>query len=231
VPSSVSGWDVDLSARIPQHWAELLGPGTVQDVSTIGRELARRSVAEAITPEPDLVFRALELPANQVKVVIVGQDPYPTAGHAMGLSFSLPPHTHPLPPSAKNIRTELASDLGIELGDGFDLTSWAEQGVLLLNRHLTTAVGQPGAHSGLGWDQVTNQIISSLATSHPRFVAILWGAQAQQLRPVLGVLPRIESAHPSPLSARRGFFGSSPFSRTNSLLVQMGHSPIDWSLG
>jgi uracil-DNA glycosylase len=160
----------------------------------------------------------------------VGQDPYPTPEHAMGWSFSVPKTVTTLPPSARNIRTELHSDVGIDLPHHFELGHWVDQGMLLLNRHLTTASGQPGAHHGIGWQAVTDRIIEALSAHQQRFVAIVWGKQAAEVIPLLGGVHRVESAHPSPLSAHRGFFGSRPFSKTNTLLENLGEKPIDWSL-
>lgn len=183
---------------------------------------------ERIVPHPDYVFRALALPPERVRILLVGQDPYPNADHAMGLSFSVPRDVRPLPGSLRNIRTELADDLGCDLPDHGDLSAWLDQGVLLLNRHLTTAVGRPGAHQSLGWDVVTNDLIRALVQHDHHFVAILWGNQAGELAPLLGDTPTLRSAHPSPLSAHRGFFGSKPFSRANALLAQAGVDPVQW---
>ena len=182
-------------------------------------------------PHPDHVFRALQVPPEDVRIVLVGQDPYPNAQHAMGLSFSVPRGVTPLPGSARNIRTELASDLGMSLPQHFELLRWVDQGVLLLNRHLTSAVGSPGAHQGLGWDEVTDALIDVVVQTTPGAVAIIWGNQAAKLIPRLGSLPIIRSAHPSPLSAHRGFFGSKPFSRANELLRELGRGEVDWDLG
>ena len=175
------------------------------------------------------IFRAFTYPLDQVKVLIVGQDPYPTPGNAMGLSFSVKPGV-PIPKSLNNIFRELHDDLGCAYPTSGDLRPWAERGVMLLNRVLTVIPNQAGSHQGRGWEEVTDQAISALVKRNRPLVAILWGKQAQSVVPALGDTPTVQSPHPSPLSASRGFFGSRPFSRTNSLLQQMGASPIDWQL-
>jgi len=221
----------DLDRLVPHSWERVLDRRTVDVIHQIGKELQHRSATDTIVPSPENVLRALEVDPSDVRVLIVGQDPYPTPGHAMGLSFSLPRGTSPLPPSAKNILAELHSDIGLTSGNDFDLTPWAKQGVLLLNRHLTTSAHVPGAHASLGWEEISDSLVRGLVSINSNFVAILWGRHAQKLSPMLSDVPVIESAHPSPLSARRGFFGSRPFSRANNELVQMGMAPIDWSLG
>jgi uracil-DNA glycosylase len=160
----------------------------------------------------------------------VGQDPYPTPGHPVGLSFSVAPEVRPLPPSLVNIFTELSADLGYPTPTCGDLTPWTHHGVLLLNRVLTVTPGRPASHRRKGWEEVTEQAIRALATRRSPLVAILWGRDARTLRPMLGDVPCLESAHPSPLSARSGFFGSRPFSRANSMLVKQGAEPVDWRL-
>lgn len=184
-----------------------------------------------MTPTGANILRAFATPPESVRAVIFGQDPYPGLAHASGLAFSVERHVTPLPPSLRNIRTEYSSDVALALPSHGDLQAWANAGVLLLNRHLTTLVGSPGAHRSLGWAGFTNHVVSVLADSSQYFVAILWGRQAQELKPLLGDTPIIESAHPSPLSAHRGFFGSRPFSRTNRYREEAGFVPIDWSLG
>ena len=181
------------------------------------------------------VLRAFTYPFNDVKVLIVGQDPYPTPGHAMGLSFSVTPGT-PIPRSLVNIFTELESDLGLPRPTSGDLTPWAREGVCLLNRVLTVRPGAPGSHQKRGWEEVTECAIDALVartddegTPQP-LVAILWGRPAQTLEPRLNRFPIIKSVHPSPLSARRGFFGSRPFSKANDLLRAQGATPINWQL-
>jgi uracil-DNA glycosylase len=181
-------------------------------------------------PTGDAVLRAFTVPMDDVRVLIVGQDPYPTPGHPVGLSFSVAPDVRPVPRSLQNIHQELRTDLGLPTPSTGDLTPWFERGVMLLNRVLTVRPGQPASHQGKGWEVVTEQAIRSLVARGGPMVAILWGRQAQSLAPLLGPVPRIESAHPSPLSARSGFFGSRPFSRANDLLRDQGAEPIDWSL-
>lgn len=176
------------------------------------------------------MLRAFKQPLDEVRVLIVGQDPYPTPGHAVGLSFSVAPDVRPLPRSLVNIYKELHDDLGIEPAKHGDLSKWAERGVLLLNRVLTVAPGAPASHRGKGWEDITAQAIHALVERDEPLVAILWGRDARSLAPALEDIPRIESAHPSPLSANNGFFGSKPFSRANSELEDLGAEPIDWSL-
>jgi uracil-DNA glycosylase len=181
-------------------------------------------------PAGDVVLRAFSLPLEEVRVLIVGQDPYPTPGHPVGLSFSVAPHVRPVPRSLQNMYQELAADLALPTPSTGDLSPWFDRGVMLLNRVLTVQPGRSASHQGRGWEQVTDRAIAALAARGGPLVAILWGRQAQTLRPLLGNVPRIESAHPSPLSARAGFFGSRPFSRANALLAEQGAPPIDWRL-
>ena len=225
-----------LADLISPDWAAALAPET-ERIHRIGDELERRrSTGTQILPPPASILRAFSLPAAKVKVLLIGQDPYPTPGHAVGLSFSVAPSVRPLPRALVNIYKELRDDLGIEPAPHGDLSSWAEQGVLLLNRALSVDAGKANSHRNLGWEQVTELAVSTLAArrrpdgSPAPLVAILWGRQAQALSPLLGSTPRIESAHPSPLSASRGFFGSRPFSRVNALLQDQGAAPIDWRL-
>lgn len=219
-----------LDEIVESGWAKALEP--VADQITAMGEFLRTEVAEGRTylPAGDNVLRAFSQPFDQVRVLLVGQDPYPTPGHAVGLSFSVAPDVRPIPASLRNIFKEYVSDLGYPQPANGDLTPWAEQGVLLLNRALTTAPGKPGAHRGKGWEKVTEQAIRALAERGGPLVAILWGRDARNLRPMLGEVPCVESAHPSPLSARNGFFGSTPFSRVNELLEGQGAEPIDWRL-
>lgn len=181
-------------------------------------------------PAGPAVLRAFEQPLEAVRILIVGQDPYPTPGHAVGLSFAVGPDVRPLPPSLVNIHRELCTDLGVPPPSTGDLTPWVEQGVLLLNRVLTVQPRNSGSHRGRGWEHVTAAAISALASRGGPLVAILWGRDARALAPHLGGMPRVESPHPSPFSARQGFFGSRPFSRANTLLLAQGADPIDWSL-
>lgn len=184
----------------------------------------------AIAPALPLVMRAFELPVDQVRVLIVGQDPYPTPGHAIGLSFAVSPQTSPLPRSLQNMMRELRDDLGREVSNAGDLQRWASQGVMLLNRHLTTSSGQSAAHFDAGWSRFTDAAIAVLNRARGRhLVAILWGNEAISLQRLLPDVQVIASAHPSPLSARKGFFGSKPFSRANDALNFVGEQQIDWS--
>ena len=176
------------------------------------------------------MLRAFGSPLDRVRVLIVGQDPYPTPGHPIGLSFAVDPHVRPVPRSLQNIYRELADDLGVTPPAHGDLTHWAGNGIMLLNRVLTVQPGQPASHRGRGWEHVTDHAIRALVARRQPLVAILWGRDAQNLRPLLGETPVIESAHPSPLSASRGFFGSRPFSRANALLEAQGGEPVDWRL-
>lgn len=202
------------------------------DTSSLLAELEQKVQSRSLNlvPPLNLVMKAFETSLDDVRVLIVGQDPYPTPGHAIGLSFAVDPEVKPLPRSLKNILIELKDDLGKTVSAEGDLSKWSKQGVLLLNRHLTTDVSEPGAHSDLGWAKFTDRVIDVLNRKRGRnLVAILWGAQAQQLAPALCDCSVISSAHPSPLSARRGFFGSKPFSRANEALARVGEPTIDWS--
>jgi uracil-DNA glycosylase len=200
-------------------------------VAAMGEFLrAELAAGRSYLPAGPNVLRAFSQPFDDVRVLIVGQDPYPTPGHAVGLSFSVGPDVRPLPPSLVNIFREYADDLGFPEPATGDLSPWAEHGVLLLNRALTVAPHRPAAHRGKGWEEVTERAIRGLAARGTPLVAILWGRDARNLRPLLGGVPCIESAHPSPMSARSGFFGSRPFSRANLLLVQQGAEPVDWKL-
>ena len=219
-----------LSDLMAADWAEALEP-VVGDITAAGQFLREEIAAgRSYLPAGDRILRAFAEPMADVRVLIVGQDPYPTPGHPVGLSFSVAPDVRPLPGSLVNIYRELADDLGIEPCPHGDLTAWAGQGVLLLNRVLTVRAGTPASHRGHGWEAVTEQAIRSLVARPQPLVAVLWGRDAQSLKPMLGGTPSIESTHPSPLSASRGFFGSRPFSRVNTLLEQQGAAPIDWQL-
>jgi uracil-DNA glycosylase len=181
-------------------------------------------------PAGENILRAFTLPLADVRVLILGQDPYPTPGHPVGLSFSVAPDVRPLPGSLRNIYRELEQDLDIPQAAHGDLTHWFAQGVLLLNRVLTVRPGAPASHRGKGWEEVTARAVEALAERGGPLVAILWGRDAQSARPMLREVPVIATAHPSPLSARSGFFGSRPFSAANRLLEQQGGAPIDWAL-
>ena len=195
-------------------------------------DFLRAEIAAGRTYLPDggHVFAAFRRPLADVRVLVVGQDPYPTPGHPMGLSFSVQPDVRPVPRSLVNIYTELASDVGAPPPSNGDLRPWADQGVMLLNRVLTVRPGTPGSHRGQGWEQITEAAIKALVARGGPLVAILWGRDAASLKPWLGDVPTVESAHPSPLSAYRGFFGSKPFSRVNALLESQGGAAIDWRL-
>ncbi len=213
---------------IAPDWAEALAP--VEDQVHRMGDWLREEVAAGrhYLPSGENVLRAFTRPLADVRVLVVGQDPYPTPGHAVGLSFSVAPDVRPLPASLRNMYAELRDDLGVEPPVDGDLTRWFEQGVLLLNRVLTVEPGKAGSHRGRGWEAVTQRAIEVLVERGGPLVAILWGRDAQTLTPMLGDTPIIASAHPSPLSARSGFFGSKPYSRTNALLVEQGAGPIRW---
>ena len=215
---------------IDPGWAAALEP--VADRITAMGDFLRAEVAAGrqYLPAGENVLRAFKQPFGDVRVLIVGQDPYPTPGHPVGLSFSVAPEVRRLPPSLVNIFTEYGSDLGYPAPSTGDLSPWTGRGVLLLNRVLTVQPRKPGSHRRKGWEAVTEQAIAALAERGTPLVAILWGRDAQTLGPVLGDVPRIESAHPSPYSADGGFFGSHPFSRANQLLTQQGAEPVDWKL-
>jgi uracil-DNA glycosylase len=219
-----------LSELVAPDWAEALEPvaGHLERMGDFLR--AEIAAGRAYLPAGDDVLRAFAEPLADVKVLITGQDPYPTPGHPVGLSFSVAPDVRPLPRSLVNIYTELQADLGIPPASSGDLRPWSRQGVLLLNRVLTVRPGESASHRGRGWEAFTEQAIRALVARDSPLVAILWGRDAQKLRPLLGDVPVIESVHPSPLSASRGFFGSRPFSRANELLVSQGAQPVDWRL-
>jgi uracil-DNA glycosylase len=219
-----------LTDLIDAGWARALEPVT-DDIARMG-EFLRAEVASGrgYLPSGDDVLRSLTRPFDDVRVLVVGQDPYPTPGHAMGLSFSVQPDVRPLPPSLRNIFRELVDDVGVPTPSTGDLSPWADRGVLLLNRVLTVSPHKSDSHRGKGWEPVTEQAIRALVARDEPLVAILWGKQAQTLSPLLGSTPIVASAHPSPLSASGGFFGSRPFSRVNALLAEQGAAPIDWTL-
>lgn len=220
---------VDRGLMAPD-WAEALAP--VDDrIAAMGRFLrAELAAGRSYLPHGDHVFRAFQRPLADVRVLVVGQDPYPTPGHPIGLSFAVEGHVRPVPRSLANIYQELSTDVGVAPPAHGDLTAWSERGVMLLNRVLTVRPGESASHRGRGWEEVTECAIVALARRGGPLAAILWGRDAQGLKPVLGTVPWVESVHPSPLSASRGFFGSRPFSRVNDLLVRQGGEPLDWSL-
>ncbi len=213
-----------------ESWAEAMAPAESQ-IHAMG-DMLRAEVAtgRGYLPAGADVFRAFTFPLDDVKVLIVGQDPYPTPGHPMGLSFSVQPGVRPLPRSLVNIYQELSDDVGARPVEHGDLTHWSREGVMLLNRVLTVRRGASASHRGRGWEAITDHAIAALVARRRPLVAILWGRDAQALTTALGPTPVIASVHPSPLSASRGFFGSRPFSRANALLVAQGAAPVDWQL-
>jgi uracil-DNA glycosylase len=226
-------------ALIDPGWARAFGlpagsdPVDVSALAPFAAPLAfaraEAAAGEEVLPAPEHILRAFRQPFDEVRVLLVGQDPYPTPGHPVGLSFSVAAEVRPVPRSLGNIFTELQDDLGLPAPVSGDLTPWTRHGVLLLNRVLTVRAGAAGSHRRRGWEAVTEQAILALVARGTPLVAILWGRDAENLAPLLGETPLIVSAHPSPLSARRGFFGSRPFSRANALLVEQGAAPVDWS--
>ncbi|SRX81213.1 uracil-DNA glycosylase [Amycolicicoccus subflavus DQS3-9A1] [Mycolicibacterium parafortuitum] len=211
-------------------WARALAPVESQ-VTQMGEFLrAELAAGHTYLPAGPNILRAFTFPLEKVRVLIVGQDPYPTPGHAVGLSFSVAPEVRPLPRSLDNIFKEYCEDLGYPKPSTGDLTPWCEHGVMLLNRVLTVRPGTPASHRGKGWEAVTECAIRALVARGTPMVAVLWGRDASTLKPMLGDTATIESPHPSPLSASRGFFGSRPFSRANDLLTTAGAEPVDWRL-
>ncbi|HQJ33830.1 MAG TPA: uracil-DNA glycosylase [Rhodoglobus sp.] len=220
-----------LTELVDPGWAAALGPVESQ-IAAMGEFLrAETAAGRRYLPAGDRVLRAFTYPLADVRVLIVGQDPYPTPGHPIGLSFAVERDVRPVPRSLANIYKELHDDLGIAPAPHGDLTPWAEHGVMLLNRVLTVQAGASGSHRGKGWEAVTEAAIRALVARGGPLVAILWGRDAANLKPLLGSTPTITSVHPSPLSAHNGFFGSRPFSRANELLVAQGAEPVDWRLG
>ncbi|MBN9644599.1 uracil-DNA glycosylase [Corynebacterium mendelii] len=220
------------TADLPVHdsWKPVLEPvaGTIARLGDFLR--AENAAGRGYLPAGSDVLKAFTYPFDDVRVLIVGQDPYPTPGHAMGLAFSVAPDVRPLPRSLVNIYRELSDDLGIGTPEHGDLSGWCDKGVALFNRVLSVSPGKPASHSGQGWEEVTECAIRALAGRDRPLVAVLWGSKAQATRKFMPDIPAVCSPHPSPLSAHRGFFGSKPFSRTNRLLEQMGSRPIDWRL-
>lgn len=211
-------------------WTAILD-GVAPALDAVGAHLAVEAAAgHAVLPAPERVLRALATPLDDVRVVVVGQDPYPTPGHPVGLAFAVDRAVTPLPGSLRNIYRELHADTGLPVPGHGDLSAWAGRGVLLLNRVLTVRAGAPGSHRRQGWEEVTDAVLRALARRGGPLVAVLWGREAQSLRPVLGDVPVVAGAHPSPLSASRGFLGSRPFSRVDALLTAQGADPVDWSL-
>lgn len=223
----------------PQPLSEIMAPDWAQalaEVEPVVRGLgdylrAEHSAGHQTLPPAQNIFRAFQEPMSAVRVLVIGQDPYPTPGHAMGLSFSVRPEVRPLPRSLQNIYRELEDDLGITPAAHGDLSAWSRQGVMLMNRCLTVRAGEAGSHRGHGWEEVTDAAIRALGRRGGPLVAVLWGRDARQAGALLGPqVPKVESVHPSPLSAHRGFFGSRPFSRANAALQEMGAEPVDWRI-
>jgi len=208
---------VDLVSLLPKPWHDFVDLNLLEQIS--------KNLKSSFIPEQQRIFRALQIPPEKVKVVIVGQDPYPNTKHAMGLAFSIPDGVTPLPKSLKNIFAELNNDLAIDRSNG-DLSDWANQGVLLINRSLTVEPGKPDSHSNLGWQDFTEMIIQAAANKGA--LAILWGNEAQKVSELFADIDVFKSVHPSPLSAYRGFFGSKPFSKVNKRLQEKGLTPIKW---
>lgn len=217
---------MNLFAQVPASWQSILEP-LRQKIDSIGDELRKRADAgERILPDRDLVFRALQTAPEDVKVVLVGQDPYPNLSDACGLAFSIRPRTSNLPASLMNIQKEIITDIGRTITADGDLSRWSEQGVLLLNRVLTVRAGESASHNSLGWQEVTTAIVAEAAKRGA--VGLLWGNQARELSHLFASEKVVEGVHPSPLSAHRGFLGSKPFSRVNSLLTEAGKEAIRW---
>jgi uracil-DNA glycosylase len=219
-----------LTELVAPDWAVALQPVEPKITELGGFLRAEIAAGRSYLPSGDNILRAFRQPMADVRVLIVGQDPYPTPGNPVGLSFSVAPTVRRLPGSLVNIFTEYTADLGHPRPSTGDLSPWSERGVMLLNRVLTVEPGKPASHRGKGWELVTEQAIRALAARGGPLVAILWGSDARSLAPMLGATPTIQSAHPSPMSADRGFFGSRPFSRADKLLQQQGGQPVDWKL-
>lgn len=222
----------------PRALADIIDPGWARQLEPVRERLAaigdflraEQAAGLRFLPAGERILAAFQQPFEQVRVLIVGQDPYPTPGHPIGLSFSVARDVRPLPGSLRNIFAEYGDDLGYSPPSCGDLTPWTRQGVMLLNRVLTVRAGSPASHRGKGWEQITEHAIRALVARGRPLVAILWGRDARDLKPLLGATRAVESAHPSPLSCRYGFFGSRPFTRANALLAQAGAEPVDWRL-
>jgi uracil-DNA glycosylase len=236
-PASVRG----VRDREARGWPPPVHPAWEPELAGAGEALARaleavaaeRAAGHVVLPAPEHALRALATPPDAVRVLLLGQDPYPTPGHAVGLSFAVAPGVRPLPRSLVNVLAELVADTGVPAPTGGDLSPWTDQGVLLLNRVLTVRAGAPGSHRRRGWEEVTAAVVRALARRHRAgapLVALLWGRDAAAVRPLLGDVPVVLSAHPSPLSASRGFLGSRPFSRADAALAAQGAPPVDWRL-
>jgi len=210
----------------PDSWRPVLAEHEAK-INQIGDELRRRAdQGERVLPDRKDVFRALELSPSEVRVIIVGQDPYPNIADAMGLAFSVRPRASGLPGSLMNIQKEIITDIGATSTSDGDLTRWSAQGVMLLNRVLTVSAGESSSHSALGWQEITETIVNHVAKLGA--IGVLWGNSARELAKHFSSEKLVEGVHPSPLSAHRGFLGSKPFTRINEILVANGHSPIVW---
>jgi uracil-DNA glycosylase len=215
-----------LSSLVPDHWKEILQDYNSK-IDELGTKLQKKAdQGERILPDKKHLFRALELKPEQVKVIIVGQDPYPNISDAIGLSFAVPARKTGLPGSLLNIQKEIMTDIGSTTTADGDLTKWASQGVMLLNRVLTVTAGESGSHSKLGWQEITEKIVAHCANLGA--VGLLWGSSARELAHLFSEDCLVQGVHPSPLSAHRGFLGSKPFSRVNQLLENKGKTPIIW---
>lgn len=219
---------------MPDDWKSALGEAASPEVlESIEARVAEDRARGAVYPPADDVFAAFRLtPFASVRAVILGQDPYHRPGQAHGLAFSVPDGCAPLPPSLRNIRAELLSDVGLASPASGSLVPWARHGVLLLNTALTVREGIPGSHGGGLWNPVVDGVLAAIAAKPEPVAFLLWGRRAQDRarNTVSERLPQVLSAHPSPLSAHRGFLGSRPFSRANAALIILGATPIDWSL-
>ena len=228
--------DRPLEELMAPDWADALRPVEGQLRSALAFVAAQARNGAHVLPSAGNLLRAFQQPLADVKVLILGQDPYPTPGHAVGLSFAVSRQTRPIPRSLANIYRELHDDLGLPPRVHGDLTAWTDQGVLLLNRVLSVNAGDAGSHRGKGWEAITTAAVTAVANRtdsagrRSPLVAILWGKDAEGVVPLLEGAPSIVSAHPSPLSASRGFFGSKPFSRSNELLLEQGAEPVNWEL-
>jgi len=225
---------LNIAQELPTLWKSHLDPEFEKDYMQRLHAFLRdeKDQAKAILPHSSLWFNALTTTdLDQVKVVILGQDPYPTPGHAHGLCFSVMPEVKPIPKSLINIYKELEDDLGIVNSHG-NLQSWADQGVLLLNSVLTVEAGKANSHQGQGWEQLTDRIIEVLNEQTSPIAFVLWGAYAQKKGSIVNNPHHLvlRSPHPSPLSAYRGFFGSKPFSKINNFLIEKGKEPINWKV-
>jgi uracil-DNA glycosylase len=225
-----------LEELMAADWAEALRAVDIELRAVLSFLAGEVAAGHQVLPSPSNLLRAFRQPLAGVKVLVVGQDPYPTPGHAVGLSFAVDPRTRPIPRSLANIYRELEADLGIPARVHGDLSAWSDQGVLLLNRVMSVRAGSAGSHRGKGWEAITTAAVTAVASRRTPdggkapLVAVLWGKEAEGLSPLLADTAVVSSAHPSPLSASRGFFGSKPFSRVNDLLREQGCSGVTWEL-